>query len=352
MKTKAKAGKTRKARDRVRILFFSDAHSKYTGPIPDWNRVDSSGMTEELRRFTNSMAFMRGLVEKRKPTLVVFLGDLYHSIYSIDVPTLVHTQRAWDELYDSVKKAGSELWAVRGNHDAHAADISAVEIVRCDRLFTAPEGVTVEFLKVGVVPYRDPENLMYVTIKDMMEDYDLIFTHCSFIGARRDAQHISDSGFSLGDVTRQVFNGHYHIPQELCGGLLQCVGSVYQNLPNEQSVYIPHGALEWNEDGKITRHTNTYVKRIAVVRGMPDGLGEPGSVFVKAIVDDSQYDSVKSFLEENRYEHMMVRVPKVDRSRRVIKFESASPQRMIVEYIKANYPHLQETVKEVTGYGV
>ena len=330
----------------MNILFFSDMHTKMFGSIPSWNRINQDGITEEISRFEKSFGFIKNSILQIKPDLVVFLGDIFHSLYSIDVTTLVKTVNCMNEIYEASKQVDSDFWIIPGNHDIRSSGIYSAEIFRCDKFFNDPIIYNYKNVNIGIVPYIDPEHMMSHHLNSFSKKSDVIFTHALFKGS---IAKKTDFGFSaLYDV--MVISGHVHVPQVIHD--VYYVGSAHQINPSEESKGIKHGIMTYNTDtSKIVRYGNDRVKEISVIYGssrnsinklessMNDGK------FIKLVVTENDFDKLSNIVSD--IEYMIVKVPEKQDNKKIEQSEIKSPPDLIKDFFLENHPDLVNDMNSI-----
>ena len=312
----------------MRIFMFSDIHFKLYGAIPQWNSHMGSGITEELNRAIKSMDFVINLVKEYKPDLVVCLGDVFHTLYTIDSPVWVSAYNSFQKL----KEVSKELWVVSGNHDKYSSKIYATDSIPADRVFSsASEVLEKDGLKIAVVPYTD-EKVMYEEIKSF--DVDLVFTHMLFSGSQVNKYRIINNEYApiLG---KKIFSGHVHQAQQI--GDVIYLGSLYQIFPNEVG---QKGAVIYDTDTEeLSFYENTAVKYIYSlnVENVQDIFDlDPERFFIKAVLPPD------IDIDLSEFEYSLIRTSKretADNTRIEID-EIEKPEQVLESYIKQNYPHL------------
>jgi len=330
----------------MNILFFSDIHAKMFGSIPMWNRINKNGTTEEMNRFINSFKFIENSISEIKPDLVVFLGDIFHSLYSIDVITLVNTVKCMNMIYEVSKDIGSEFWIIPGNHDIRSNGIYSTEIFKCDKFFNSQTIFEYKDFKFGIVPYSDPEYLMAEQINKFSVKSDIIFTHALFKGG---IQNKSDFGFSP-SIGLPVISGHVHIPKVV--GDVFYVGSAHQINPSEECSQIKHGIMTYDLDSnKVKRYYNNNVRGISVIYGSNKSsidkleLSIHENKFIKLVVTDNDFSKIESLLDGLDY--MVVKIPEKQREKKFENLEMKSPADLIKDFFENNYSELYDDVNSI-----
>ncbi len=219
-------------------LLFSDIHFKLNSSCQPLNRiVAGTSITLELKRAIDSVDFMKELVKKyaRELDFVAFLGDLFHSLNKNYNIIFYYAFQKMQELYQLCRDCGLNFVVVAGNHDYVSENKFLTDLLPNDNLKLEKQGIKV----VNYTQEFSPE------FYKLQADY--ILTHNEFKNLKFNKQIVSKEGYSsklIKQVKYSILNGHYHMHQKFQN--IICVGSVYPQIPSEQSDF--HGAIIFDFD--------------------------------------------------------------------------------------------------------
>lgn len=224
----------------MKILFFSDLHA--------WVRHGLYGI-QYVEQMRGTFSFISGLVREHRPDFVAFLGDVFHTQDSIDVPSLNVVVEGFKEILG----AGADVYALTGNHDMYdkggtvwtsttalvdLRDDSAgarLHVVSGERLIDLPNG-----FKILAAPYSE---IGYEPVPDV----HFMIGHLPVSGAMYEPGGLTeDHGIdpSIDDAPQDAITyvgGHYHHPQVVGQSLI--VGAPLYINYKDHIVDKPRGAV-------------------------------------------------------------------------------------------------------------
>ncbi len=322
----------------MRVLLFSDIHFKLYGSIQSWNRIDDSGITYELKRAVRSMDFVRDQITKHKPDIVVCLGDVFHSLYSVDSPVFVESVKQFSSLYSLCSSMGVPFWLIAGNHDKYSSRIYTTSVLPADLNMTSYYITEYGGASFALVPYGNEAD-MYQFITSIYNDVDFIFTHMTFDGVFLNDKKVLNNQFDPPDGDLKIISGHIHKHQRLRSVLY--VSSLYQQFPSD-SPEVGLVILD-TETREYEFIRNTYVKSILTVNDENLGIIEdldPDLYYLRVFVTDDIPNHISTLLEE--FEHSIFRRPSTDGRVEFSTFDVESPDVVVRRIIENDYPHLAE----------
>lgn len=166
---------------------------------------------------------------------VITLGDLFDRRKFINYETLT---LAREVLLDPLRDMGVGVWSIIGNHDAYYKNtnrvnspellISGVEYPNV-QLFSSPETVTIDGVRVMMMPWINDEN--YASTVDMVKTTDarFVIAHLEMKGFEYFRGVVSDHGHLDEDMLARfqaVWTGHYHTKSSK--GNIHYLGTPYE----------------------------------------------------------------------------------------------------------------------------
>lgn len=181
------------------------------------------------------------VIDKRKITKILFLGDFFHSRKMVNFDTLELARDCW---FTPAKKRNVSVFMLIGNHDVFYKNTNRLNSL--DLLCENAENIKViqtpQTFKIGKVNYCF---LPWINIENRDECLkELQTTKASIVLSHlelqlEDNQHIKGQ-IDLKDLERfsHVFSGHFHFPtiKNLTGCVLRYLGSPYEMTWNDYGV--------------------------------------------------------------------------------------------------------------------
>lgn len=258
------------------ILAIGDLH---IDPNAAYSRPTADGLTTYLHEIRDWLALLAKTIEERKPTLVVFLGDIFDKGSRIDARALQVASEGFRIIDAACERAGSRFRVLLGNHDIVNHSVDALSFISPDAVIG--EVARDEFpeldLSVLYVPYPDD---MEVLRKDpkLRGDVGLVFCHAPMVGGRYGDNMVEREGLTALDFPANpyIIMGHYHRPVALPSvdspsRIVWAGASAARTFSDsiDPANYIPHGAvmIRRNLDGLTSfgRLENPYTSRYVKV---------------------------------------------------------------------------------------
>ena len=188
-------------RSAVRYLAFGDVHLH---PTNEFSKVTAPGQSYLLNLQECALSWVAEQVGLHAPDVVVFLGDLAHSMGTLDVGVLNVAVRGGKLIEKVSSQVGAKVFAIVGNHDLHG-------IYHSFPFF--PANIVTDWLvdSAGTLflPYDGADD---EEVYNLMGQCPLIFSHALI----RDMEIVSgrreERGFDISTMGATVISGHYHTP--------------------------------------------------------------------------------------------------------------------------------------------
>jgi DNA repair exonuclease SbcCD ATPase subunit len=253
----------------MKVLCFSDVHLDYP--------ADPTDGTLEL--FAGTSGWLVEQIKKFKPELVVNLGDTNHRDGGMSTGTVKLAFEFFDPIIRAIDSYGGSLVNIVGNHDQHTRDgsLHVMEMLKWSSTVVDEP----EFLRFGksntpflFLPYqRDPEAFV-ASMRQLLEEHGTPaagFMHMDVVGAQMNSGSKTSHGLDAGIVDFPMFNGHYHLPQQI-GGVEVIGAPQYTQFRDTDPLTVPRrGAvlltLQKNGKWKKQRVTNPHTKLYAKFKG-------------------------------------------------------------------------------------
>jgi len=159
----------------------------------------------------------------------MFLGDLFHNRFDLNVKTIEYAQRSVKKLC----KAFKEVYLLVGNHDVY---YNGNNELTSTLVLTKKKNLHIIRKKSETIILDGKEILLcpWSTRPKDGEKYDLILGHFEMNGIRQPSGFSSGYGYDAKDISKcsdLIFTGHYHIHEkyEYDKSIIHSVGCAYQH---------------------------------------------------------------------------------------------------------------------------
>lgn len=210
----------------MKIVLFSDLHSHNFAP---YSRQLPNGRNSRLQDSLNIIEQVENIAIEKKAGLVVFLGDLFHSRFKIEVDVLSSVAEYIQRLADVVN-----IVVLRGNHDTFdtVGDVHSL-VFSGDRIWVVdkPRALGMDGVRLFALPWMESAEDVRNVLKEA--EGDILLMHCGLAeGTVGPTDRKVDAHLSVGDLPldrfKWVFLGDYHKHQELVPGRVMYCGSPLQ----------------------------------------------------------------------------------------------------------------------------
>lgn len=332
----------------MKILFYTDLHFRENGSFIPWNKPLENGLSIELNNIISGCSFVAEMVEALCPELVFNLGDVFHQMESISVPTLHGVHLGLSSIAEACIKLSIPHYLVNGNHDIYSESnlICSTSILTgyFDEIFKTNEVLAGD---VGIVPYYSKPEDVYnglMEVSGMLSTDGVILTHSEFSGSKYENNHEVESNLSP-DFPIKIFSGHLHLPQE--GGNVTFVGSLVQHRFSQYGLN-ENGVLTFDTESKeVKRFRNNRSKHYVISRSIEESLEfDPQKVVLKLFTNESQEEAEK-LLSSYEYSYFKKQENKDDVETTVTDFQIEDPLSALKVHISKENPEALDIFEKV-----
>jgi DNA repair exonuclease SbcCD nuclease subunit len=231
-------------------MFFSDTHLKDFGSFPPFNKVEENGFTRELNNILIGFEWVAKQIIEYKPSLVMLLGDLYHTPEGLSTTVITASDRALTGIKNACAEVGAVFVITKGNHDVQNEPLGINSICTLGGYGTILLENTVyklkddnKITKIGVVQFNSDEDLITKDLRIMEKKCDLMVTHLDFKSAEYENGFKSESEIDA-NFSIPVVSGDLHATQRV--GSVYYPGSLVQNRFTRNDTEKVGGVLMWD----------------------------------------------------------------------------------------------------------
>ncbi len=335
-------------KNNMKLFFYTDLHFRENGSFISWNKLSENGLSIELNNTISGCMFVANQIEALQPDIVFNLGDIFHPMESISVPTLHGAYIGLFLISKACKESEIRHYLINGNHDIYSESnlISSTSILTgfFDEIFKSDDALTGD---VGIVSYHSKSEDVYnglMAVSDMLSKDGLIVTHNDFARAKYENNHETDSNLSP-DLPLKIFSGHLHLPQSV--GNVTFVGSLVQHRFSQYGLN-ENGVLLYDTESKeVKRFRNNRSKHYVVVKDLDTARDfDPQQVVLKVFSDRPQ-EEVELVLKDYEYAYFPVTDRKDDVKTTVTDFQIEDPLSALKAHISQENPDALEMFEKV-----
>jgi DNA repair exonuclease SbcCD nuclease subunit len=332
----------------MKILFYADPHFRENGSFIPWNKPAENGLSIELNNTIIGCHFVAEQIEALQPDLVFNLGDIFHPMESISVPTLHGTHLGLSSISKTCKKFEIKHYLIAGNHDIYSevSGITSIAILSgyFDEIISTNEVLNND---IGIVPYHSKPEDVYtglMEVSGILSTDGVILTHSEFSGSKYENNHEVESNLSP-DFPIKIFSGHLHLPQTV--GNATFVGSLVQHRFSQYGLN-ENGILTFDTESKeIKRFRNNRSKHYVVVKDLDAARDfDPQQVVLK-VFSDRPKEEVELILKDYEYAYFPVTEKKDDVQTTVTDFQIEDPLSALKAHISQENPEALEIFEKV-----
>jgi DNA repair exonuclease SbcCD nuclease subunit len=332
----------------MKILFYTDIHFRENGSFIPWNKPVENGLSLELNNTISGCSFVAKMVETLQPDLVLNLGDIFHQMESISVPTLYGAHLGLSLISKVCKKFEIKHFLVAGNHDVYSevSGITSIAVLSgyFDEIISTNEVLNND---VGVVPFHSKPEAAYsglIEVSGMLSEDGIIVTHQEFQGAKYENNHPTEASLSP-DLPLKIFSGHLHLPQSV--GNVTFVGSLVQHRFSQYGLNENGVLLYDTETKEVKRFRNNRSKHYVTIKDLDAARDfDPQQVVLK-VFSEQPREEVEKILQGYEYAYFPVTERKDDVQTTVTDFQIEDPLSVLKAYISQENPDALEIFEKV-----
>lgn len=223
----------------MKLVLFSDLHAHNFVP---YSQQLANGRNSRLQNALDVIAQVRDVAAENNAHAIMFLGDLFHARFRLDVDVL-------SCVVDELRKVAKEypLYVLRGNHDTfdtlgqvHSLAFESKNVCVIDQptLFSVSDppfhsNVWQELVAIYALPWLESAEAIRAILKSDKCCGDILLMHCGLAeGTVGPSDKKVDAKLSVSDLPldkfKWVFLGDYHKHQELVPNKVMYCGSPLQ----------------------------------------------------------------------------------------------------------------------------
>lgn len=332
----------------MKLFFYTDLHFRENGSFIPWNKPAENGLSIELNNTISGCSFVAEMVETLCPDIVFNLGDIFHPMETISVPTLYGAHLGLSAVNQSCVKVEARHLLIAGNHDLYSevSGITSIAILSgyFDEIISTNEVLSCD---IGIVPFHSKPEDVYngiMEVSSMLSEDGIIVTHSEFAGAKYENFREVESNLSP-DLPLKIFSGHLHLPQSV--GNVIYVGSLIQHRFSQYELN-ENGVMTYDTESKeIKRFRNNRSKHYVVVKDLDAARDfDPQQVVLK-VFSDRPHEEVELILKDYEYAYFPVTERKDDVQTTVTDFQIEDPLSALKAHISQENPDALEMFEKV-----
>lgn len=243
------------------ILGYSDLHFAPGGTMT------TMGYSSRLLEIIETCNWICEQILVLKPKLVVNLGDNSQNNNYVDLAALDAMGRSIWKIDQTCRAVGSDHIILIGNHDMRdeAGSISVGSIFPYAKVVDDVMTWKVGTSRLAFISFKRNQADFDRALTEVMKSQpDMLFIHQDLQGVVMNPVKISDVGYDPSKFTaKQIFNGHYHLPQTYVYGddphhpecTLHLVGSTMFHNFSDDTIGEERGMV-WITEDEVKRVPN------------------------------------------------------------------------------------------------
>lgn len=282
----------------MRVVAFSDTHFH---DFTAYAKINDDGINSRLQEQINFLDFLQNVLDKEKPDVVLFTGDLLHTKGLVKPSVLVPILKRFKYMLSDYKTL-----MIPGNHDMEdfwgkCNVIQFMNLVsnNCYIASDKPELVEVDGKNFLLVPYRKNKDDFFDILISFKGKFDVLLSHQGLVQKKafdRNDIFVNELQELIGNNV-YVFNGHYHVPfvQDNIFNIGACIKKDFTDVGRDNFVWALN-LFEKNQD--IVKYQFDEIDFIDFYFPEDKDKIDVTDKYVRCFVEKQQTYNAKQFLDK------------------------------------------------------